>query len=178
MNPNIPAKPTRGLPLDVRHEYFTRIWGEDSVVNKLTERQSIALTLYYGLNGHRPQQTKDIQKALGAKTHTLVPGLCRQGEEALDRNKKELILKRLGVDTELHRKDMPAWARRDYISLMYGTHELDYSGLDQDDVSLFSHYYGLGLSATPTSMQDLRTQFGLKIQEIKARLKATEAQIA
>lgn len=176
---DIPNKPTRGLPLEIRAEYFRRIWGSDEVIDQLTDRQRDALMLYYGLKGITPKSTKEIQEYLKGKSHSIVRMLCAQGEEALDRRKREQILEeKLGVDLERHKKDMPESVRRDYIALMYGTLNLDYSGLERDDILLFTAYYGLGLSQTPTSMHRLRSAFGLKIQELKKRLKSIEADIA
>lgn len=175
---DIPIKPTRGLPLEIRAEYFRRIWGSDEVIDQLTDRQRDALMLYYGLKKITPKPTAEIQQYLKGKSHSLVRMLCNQGEEALDRRKREEILGSLGVDLERHKKDMPESVRRDYIALMYGTLNLNYSGLERDDVLLFTAYYGLGLSQVPTSMGRLREAFGLKIQEIKKRLRQIEAKIA
>mgnify|MGYP000355399158 CR=1 FL=1 len=175
MNPDMPAKPTRGLPLAIREQFFYEVWGkEDNGLENLTETQQKCLTYYYGL-GTSALNTGKIQAILGVKNHSYVRGICAQGEKALDNYRKHKVLIALGQSENA--KDIPLDIRQDYIKLMYGT-ELSYEGLSREQSLLFSSYYGLGFKRYPTDIKELRRNFGIDAKQILKILEKSEEVIA
>jgi predicted RNA-binding Zn-ribbon protein involved in translation (DUF1610 family) len=174
-NPNMPVKPTRGLPLEIRPEFFKAVFGDDDIINDLTDTQQQVLRLYYGLQGQPATTTKAIQQSLGVKNHSYVRGICTQAEAALDLKKQRLVLDTLGVDPE--EKDVPLQVRKQYISLMFGN-DINFDGIDRNDALLFASYWGIGIKSIPIDADTLRKRFKLTHKQIKLKLKAVERQVA
>lgn len=171
MNQEMPAKPTRGLPLEVREEFFYKVWGkEDNGLEKLTTTQQQCLTLYYGI-GTSALSTTKIQKIVGAKNHSYVRGICAQGEKVLDSYRRTKTLTLLGMGEDA--KDIPLDIRQVYIKLMYGTN-INYEGLSNEESLIFSSYYGLGLNRYPADIKQLRNKFGLDARRILKTLEKIE----
>lgn len=174
-NPNMPVKPTRGLPLEIRTKFFKAVFGADSVLDDLTDTQQNILSVYYGLRGQQPMQTSAIQQIVGAKNHSYVRGICTQAEAALDVRKQRLVLDSLGVDPE--EKDIPQQVRKQYIKFMYGT-DVNFTGVDRNDALLFASYWGIGINSAPVDMEAIRKRFKVTYRQIKLKLKAVERQVA
>lgn len=132
---------TRGLPLELRTLYFQKIWGTDiGILKKLTNKQQQILRYYYGL-GCVPSQTGEIQKKLGAKSHSLVKMLCNQAENALMRGKREEICKSLGIKPK---QDIPLEKRAHYFLSLYAGIEIPFDKLQKSDKLIYQAYYGTG----------------------------------
>lgn len=139
---------TRGLPLEIRTLYFQKVWGSDiGILKKLTDKQQKVLKYYYGL-GCVPLQTSEIQKKLGAKSHSLVKMLCNQAEDALIRGKRKGICESLGITPK---QDIPLEKRMHYFLSLYAGMDIPFDKLQKVDRLIYQAYYG----TTPLGMGDV-----------------------
>lgn len=152
---------TRGLPLEIRTLYFQKVWGSDiGILKKLTDKQQKVLKYYYGL-GCAPLQTSEIQKKLGAKSHSLVKMLCNQAENALMRRKREEICKSLGIEPK---QDIPLEKRKQYFFSFYGELDTPFDKLQESDKLIYQAYYGIVPLGTkgvpyPKSLAEIKTLY-------------------